>query len=55
MAYKVDFTLPQRPLGKADVSFVIQTEEGILGTLEISKGALVWFPKKNQQQAKEIE
>jgi hypothetical protein len=46
MAYDVDFTVPSRPLGKTDIRFVIRTGDGVLGTLRISKGALVWFPKK---------
>jgi len=46
MTYDVDFTVPSRPLGKTDIRFVVRTDEGVLGTLRISKGALVWFPKK---------
>lgn len=46
MAYDVDFTMPTRKLGKSDVSFVVKTEEGVLGTLKVSKGAVVWYPKK---------
>ena len=46
MTYVVDFTVPSRPLGKTDIRFVVRTEDGVLGTLRISKGALVWFPKK---------
>lgn len=50
MAYKVDITnLPSLSLGKADVEFVVTSEvkgEGVLGTLKISKGAIVWYPKK---------
>lgn len=50
MAYKVEITcLPNLSLGKADVEFVVTSEvkgEGVLGTLRISKGAIVWYPKK---------
>ncbi len=46
MAYDVTFTIPTRPVGKADISFVVKTPDGVLGTLKVSKGALVWFPKK---------
>jgi hypothetical protein len=46
MAYDVDVTMPKRILGKSDVSFVVKTEDGVLGTLKVSKGALVWYPKK---------
>jgi len=46
MAYNVEFSVPNRPLGKTDIRFIVRTENGVLGTLRISKGALVWFPKK---------
>lgn len=45
MAYKVKFTIPTIQLGKADIDFEVQTEEGVLGVLKISKGALVWVPR----------
>jgi hypothetical protein len=49
MAYDVKFTVPERPLGKTGISFVVRTAEdgkdSILGTLKISKAALVWFPE----------
>jgi hypothetical protein len=46
MAYDVEFTVPRRILGKSDVSFVVKDETGVLGTLKVSKGAVVWYPKK---------
>jgi hypothetical protein len=46
MAYEVKFDVPYRPLGKADIRIVVSTEKGVLGTLRVSKGALVWYPKK---------
>lgn len=46
MAYEVTFDLPTRQLGKTDIRFVVKTEDGVLGTLEVSKGALVWYPRK---------
>jgi hypothetical protein len=46
MAYEVKFDVPYRPLGKADIRIVVSTESGVLGTLRVSKGALVWYPKK---------
>ena len=46
MAYEVSFNVPERPLGKTDIRFVVRTEDGVLGTLRVSKGALVWYPKK---------
>jgi len=46
MAHEVTFKLPTRRLGKADVSFVVKDDDGVLGTLKVSKGAVVWYPKK---------
>jgi len=46
MAYDVEFKLPTRILGKSDISFLIKGDDGVLGTLKVSKGAVVWFPKK---------
>ncbi len=36
MAYDVTFTIPTRPVGKADISFVVKTPDGVLGTLKVS-------------------
>jgi hypothetical protein len=44
MAHDVVFTIPERSLGKSDVSFSVYDDGELLGTLEISKGAVVWFP-----------
>lgn len=46
MAHEVQFKVPVRRLGKSDVIFVVRDEEGVLGTLKVSKGAVVWYPKK---------
>ena len=43
--HDVTFTIPERDLGKSDVGFVIKKDGAALGKLEISKGAVVWFPK----------
>ena len=43
MPYEVKFNIPERPLGKANISFVVKNENGTLSTLLISVGALVWF------------
>lgn len=45
MAHEVNFTVPKRNLGKADIEFEIKQNGVMLGTLKISKGSLVWFPK----------
>ena len=46
MAHEVEFKVPARLLGKSDVSFIVKDEAGVLGTLKVSKGAVVWYPKK---------
>lgn len=44
--HDVLFNIPQRSLGKADVEFLIKRNGIVLGTLAVSNGSLVWFPKK---------
>jgi hypothetical protein len=44
MAHEVSFEIPERRLGKADIEFKVRRDGAILGTLKISKGALVWAP-----------
>ncbi|MBV6522495.1 MAG: hypothetical protein MNPFHGCM_02643 [Gemmatimonadaceae bacterium] len=45
MAHDVSFEIPTRDLGKADVTFHVKKNLAKLGTLAVSKGAVVWFPK----------
>lgn len=45
MRHEVTFDLPTRDLGKSDVHFRVKVDGSVLGKLEISKGALVWYPK----------
>jgi hypothetical protein len=45
MSHKVSFAVPKRELGRADLRFDVSQEDGKLGTLAVSKGAVVWFPK----------
>ena len=44
--HDVFFNIPQRALGKADVEFQVKQDGIVLGTLAVSNGSLVWFPKK---------
>lgn len=44
--YDVFFNIPQRVLGKVDVEFQVKQDGVVLGTLAVSNGSLVWFPKK---------
>lgn len=43
--HDVSFSIPERVLGKADVEFVVKRDGSVLGTLAISNGSVVWFPK----------
>jgi len=43
--HEVRFSIPERELGKADIQFVVKKSGKVFGTLRISKGAIVWFPK----------
>jgi hypothetical protein len=46
--HEVTFDLPTRELGKADVHFLVKQDGSILGKLEVSKGAIVWYPKNKK-------
>jgi len=35
----------KRPLGRADIEFTVKADGSVLGTLTVSNGSLVWFPK----------
>ncbi len=52
MAYKVRFTLPERELGNADVSFWASEDGRLVGELLISKGAVEWRPRDSQHSYK---
>ena len=43
--HDVQFEVPARPLGRADASFVVKRDGAVLGTLTVSNGSVVWFPK----------
>jgi len=43
--HDVSFSVPRRALGKADVEFQIKRDGRVFGTLAISNGSIVWFPK----------
>ena len=43
--HDVRFEIPTRPLGKADVSFRVKEDGKMLGTLTVSNGSIVWFPR----------
>ena len=43
--HDVSFTVPERPLGKADVVFQIKRGGKVLGRLKVSNGTIVWVQK----------
>ena len=43
--HDVSFNIPQRALGKADVEFQVKRDGVVFGTLAVSNGSVVWFPK----------
>jgi len=45
MAYEIEFDIPWRPLGRSDIEFRVRQGDGKIGTLCVSKGSLVWFPR----------
>jgi len=42
--HSVNFTVPERPLGNADIEFSVRRDRAKFGKLRISKGAVVWIP-----------
>lgn len=46
--HNVRFQIPWRGLGKEDVVFKVFEDEELLGTLKVSKGAVVWWPGKGK-------
>ncbi|HRF78029.1 MAG TPA: hypothetical protein PLB46_15725 [Chitinophagales bacterium] len=44
----VNFKIPKSELGKADAVFSISDDDGKIGTLKISHGAIEWKPANNQ-------
>ncbi len=43
--HDVTVDMPPRPLRREDVTFTIRSDGSVLGTLAISNGSVVWFPK----------
>jgi hypothetical protein len=52
LAHKVEFSLPKRELGKADIEFLVSGDSGLIGTLKVSKGSVVWCPKDTSNRCK---
>ena len=43
--HDVTFELPKRKLGRSDLKFQIKRDGEKFGTMTISNGSVVWFPK----------
>ena len=43
--HDVTFTIPERPLGKADLEFKVKSDGDMVGRLKVSNGTIVWVPK----------
>jgi hypothetical protein len=43
--HDVRFSIPERELGKADIEFLVKKNGRVFGTMKVSKGSIVWFPK----------
>jgi hypothetical protein len=43
--HDVLFTIPPRKLGKADATFRVKSDGQVMGTLTVSNGSIVWFPR----------
>jgi len=43
--HEVSFSIPDRPLGRADAQFLVKRDGQVHGTLAVSNGSVVWFPK----------
>lgn len=43
--HDVSFEIPTRKLGKSDVTFQVKADGALIGTLTVSNGSVVWFPR----------
>jgi hypothetical protein len=46
--HDVKFTVPERPLGKADVEFSVKRDGEAVGRLKVSNGTIVWVPRNRK-------
>ncbi len=47
--HDVTFTIPERSLGKSDLEFAVKKDSEVLGRFRVSKGGLLWIPKKQKK------
>lgn len=43
--HAVKFAVPERELGRADLTFRVRRNNRLFGTLTVSNGSVVWFPR----------
>jgi len=43
--HEVKFTVPETPVGNADIEFHVKRDGEAFGRFLVSKGSLVWIPK----------
>jgi hypothetical protein len=43
--HDVTVDMPPRPLKRQDVIFVVKQDGVVFGTLKVSNGSVVWFPR----------
>lgn len=48
MSHTVDFIIPKRSLGKADVEFDVAKDGEKLGRLKVSNGSIEWVKKNDR-------
>ncbi len=46
--HDVRFSVPTRPLGKADIDFDVYSDGAKLGSFKVSKGSVVWYRQNGQ-------
>ncbi|MDE3094453.1 MAG: hypothetical protein KGK07_00445 [Chloroflexota bacterium] len=49
MAHDVTFRIPERRVGNSDIEIAVREDGDLLGTLGISKGALLWMPANKRR------
>jgi len=45
--HAVTVDVPRRPLARADITFRVKADGKVFGTLAVSNGSVVWFPRNS--------
>ena len=54
MAHRVTFSLPTREVGHSDIEFLVRKDGSVVGTLLVSRGAVVWRRKGKSWRGKKL-